>query len=170
MPRFENRGAAGKTPRKAPRAAKLTRVLFLCTQNSARSILAECVLNRLGAGRFEAHSAGSHPAGRINPGALELLAREGYPTEGLRSKSWDDFAGPGARPMDLVITVCDNAAGEVCPLWPGAPARAHWPLPDPAAVSDVAERAAAFAAIYREIEARVAGLIVEARERDSEKA
>ena len=141
--------------------AKLTKVLFLCTQNSARSILAESVLNRLGAGRFEAHSAGSRPAGRVNPGALELLAREGHPTAQLRSKSWDDFARPGAPQMDLVITVCDNAAGEACPVWPAAPARAHWPLPDPAAVAGTAARAAAFAAVYREIEARVGALIAE---------
>jgi arsenate reductase len=141
--------------------AKLTKVLFLCTQNSARSILAESVLNRLGAGRFEAHSAGSRPAGRVNPGALELLAREGYPTARLRSKSWDDFARPGAPEMDLVITVCDNAAGAAGPVWPGAPARAHWPLPDPAAIADPAARAAAFATVYREIEARVGALIAE---------
>jgi protein-tyrosine-phosphatase len=142
-------------------AAKRTKVLFLCTQNSARSILAECVLNRLGAGRFEGHSAGSHPAGRVNPGALALLARAGHPTAGLRSKSWHDFADPGALEMDLVITVCGNAAGEVCPVWPGGPARAHWPLPDPAAVADPAARAEAFAAVYRDIEARVAKLIAE---------
>ncbi len=141
--------------------AKLTKVLFLCTQNSARSILAECVLNRLGAGRFEAHSAGSRPAGRVNPGALEMLAREGHPTAQLRSKSWDDFARPGAPEMDLVITVCDNAAGEPCPVWPGAPTRAHWPLPDPAAIADPAARAAAFAKVYRKIEARVGALIAE---------
>ncbi len=141
--------------------AKLIRVLFLCTQNSARSILAECVLNRLGAGRFEGYSAGSHPAGRVNPGALALLEREGHGTARLHSKSWHDFAAPGAPQMDLVITVCDNAAGEVCPVWPGAPARAHWPLPDPAAVADAAERAAAFDAVYRDIVARVAALLAE---------
>ena len=141
--------------------AELTRVLFLCTQNSARSILAECVLNRMGAGRFEGHSAGSHPAGRVNSGALELLAREGHPIEHLRSKSWDDFASPGAVQMDLVITVCDNAAAESCPVWPGAPSRAHWPLTDPAAVADPAARTATFAAVYREIEARVGKLIAE---------
>ncbi len=142
-------------------AAKQTKVLFLCTQNSARSILAECVLNRLGAGRFQAYSAGSQPAGRVHPGALELLAHEGHPTAGLRSKSWHDFAGPAAPEMDLVITVCGNAAGEVCPVWPGGPARAHWPLADPAAVADAAARAQAFAAVYRDIEARVAELIAE---------
>ena len=141
--------------------AKPTKVLFLCTQNSARSILAECVLNRLGAGQFEAHSAGSRPAGRVNPGALALLAREGHLTALLRSKSWDDFARPGAPEMDLVITVCDIAAREACPAWPAAPARAHWPLPDPAAITDPAARAAAFPAVYREIEARVDALIAE---------
>ncbi len=141
--------------------AEPIRILFLCTQNSARSILAECALNRMGAGRFEGHSAGSHPAGRVHSGALELLAREGYPTEQLRSKGWDEFAGPGAMPMNLVITVCDNAAGEACPLWPGAPVRTHWSLPDPAAVADPATRATAFAAVYREIEDRVGGLIAE---------
>ena len=139
----------------------MPKVLFLCTQNSARSILAECVLNRLGAERFEAYSAGSHPSGRINPGALLTLEKHGHGTARLRSKSWDDFAGVAAVQMDLVITVCDNAAGEVCPVWPGAPARAHWPLPDPAALTDPAERAAAFAAIYRDIEARVGALIAE---------
>ena len=141
--------------------AELTRVLFLCTQNSARSILAECVLNRMGAGRFEGHSAGSHPAGRVNSGALELLARAGHPIEHLRSKSWHDFASPGAVQMDLVITVCDNAAAESCPVWPGAPSRAHWPLTDPAAVADPAARTATFAAVYREIQARVGKLIAE---------
>ena len=118
-------------------------------------------MNRMGAGRFESHSAGSHPAGRINSAALELLAREGHPTEHLRSKSWDDFAGPGSMQMDLVITVCDNAAAEVCPVWTGSPARAHWPLPDPAKVVDPAARAVAFAAVYREIEARVGDLIAD---------
>ncbi len=142
-------------------AAKPTKVLFLCTQNSARSILAECVLNRLGAGRFEGHSAGSRPAGRVNPGALELLVREGHAAEHLRSKSWDEFARPGAPQMDLVITVCDNAASESCPVWPAAPARAHWPLPDPAAVEGTAARGAAFATVYREIVARVGTLIAE---------
>ena len=138
--------------------AKPTKVLFLCTQNSARSILAECVLNRLGAGRFEAYSAGRHPAGRVNSGALALLEHEGHPTAQLRSKSWDDFAKPGAPEIDLVITTCDNAAGEVRPA---TAARAHWPLPDPAVIADPAARAAAFAKVYREIEARVGALIAE---------
>jgi arsenate reductase len=110
------------------------KVLFLCTGNSARSIIAEALINQWGRGKFKGLSAGSHPKGQVHPFALALLRRMNFPTEGLRSKSWDEFAALGAAPLDFVFTVCDNAAGEVCPYWPGQPMTAHWGVPDPAAV------------------------------------
>jgi arsenate reductase len=131
-------------------------VLFLCTGNSARSILSEALLNRRGAGRFRAYSAGSHPAGKVNAHALELLQRLGYATEGLRSKSWDEFALPSSPRMDFVFTVCDNAAGEVCPVWPGQPITAHWGVPDPAAVEGSTEdKRKAFEAAYVTLDRRI---------------
>jgi len=131
-------------------------VLFLCTGNSARSILAEACLNREGRGRFTAYSAGSHPKGEVHPMAIELLKRANYDTAGLRSKSWDEFAAPGAPKMDFVFTVCDSAAAEACPVWPGQPMTAHWGVPDPAAVegSDT-EKALAFAEAYRMLNNRI---------------
>ena len=131
-------------------------VLFLCTGNSARSILAEVLLNHWGKGRFHAYSAGSHPGGQVNPFALELLDKNRLPTEGLRSKSWDEFAVPGAPELDFVFTVCDNAAGEVCPVWPGQPMTAHWGVPDPAAVegSDDEKRRAFFVA-FNQLQNRI---------------
>ncbi len=132
-------------------------VLFLCTGNSARSIFGEAILNKFGAGKFRAFSAGSHPTGQVNPHALALLAQFGLPTEGLRSKNWDEFAKPGAPALDFVFTVCDKAAAEVCPIWPGQPMTAHWGVPDPAAVtgSEKAIEAAfrdAFMTLRRRIE------------------
>ena len=120
-------------------------VLFLCTGNSARSIMAEVMLNHLGKGRFKAHSAGSHPNGKVNPYSVETMQGFGLHTQGLRSKSWDEFAQAGAPPLDFIITVCDNAAGEVCPVWPGRPVSAHWGVEDPAAAEGTdAEKRAAF--------------------------
>jgi protein-tyrosine-phosphatase len=140
----------------------VTSVLFLCTGNSARSILAEAILARRGGGRFTAFSAGSHPRGEVHPLALALLEEEGHDVATLRSKSWDEFAAAGARAIERIVTVCDNAAGEACPIWPGKPAISHWSLPDPAAVegSD-SERRAAFRRIYDELDARISRLVAE---------
>jgi len=135
---------------------QIRNVLFLCTGNSARSILSEAILNRLGEGRFRAFSAGSKPVGRVNPGALELLARREYPTDELRSKSWDEFARPGAPQMDYIVTVCNNAAGETCPVWPGHPATEHWDIDDPAGVGETdEERRAAFEEAYAVLQKRI---------------
>jgi len=131
-------------------------VLFLCTGNSARSILAEAYLNAAGRGRFVAYSAGSHPGGKVNPLALDLLQKNRIDTAGLRSKSWDEFARPGAPALDFVFTVCDNAAGEVCPLWPGQPISAHWGVQDPAAVQGTEElRRKAFLRAFSELSTRI---------------
>lgn len=131
-------------------------VLFLCTGNSARSILAEVILNDRGGGRFKAFSAGSHPKGAIHPQALALLKRMGLPTAGLRSKPWDEFAQPGAPNLDFVFTVCDNAAGEICPVWPGQPMTAHWGQADPAAVEGTElDKTNAFRDAFRMLERRI---------------
>jgi arsenate reductase len=131
-------------------------VLFLCTGNSARSIMAESILNRLGRGRFKGYSAGSMPTGKVNPNAIKLLHSLGYSIESLHSKSWDEFATEDAPALDFIVTVCDNAAGEVCPIWPGRPVRAHWGVPDPAATTGYeAEIAVAFAEAYRMLKSRI---------------
>jgi len=131
-------------------------VLFLCTGNSARSILAESIINKLGRGRFRGFSAGSHPKGEVHPLAIALLQQLNFPIEGLRSKSWDEFAVPGADPLDFVFTVCDNAAGEACPYWPGQPMTAHWGIPDPAAVEGTeTEKNLAFREAFRSMERRI---------------
>jgi protein-tyrosine-phosphatase len=131
-------------------------VLFLCTGNSARSILAEVLLNERGQGAFKAFSAGSFPKGEVHPLALKLLKAKGMNTQGLRSKSWDEYAAPGAPPIDYVFTVCDNAAGESCPVWPGRPTSAHWGIPDPAAAEGgVEERRQAFLTAFNSLDARI---------------
>ena len=133
-------------------------VLFLCTGNSARSILAEALLNREGGGRFRAFSAGSFPRGAVHSMALEVLAERGFATEGLRSKSWDEFAAPDAPPLDLVFTVCGNAAGEACPIWPGRPVTAHWGIEDPAAVEGEGQ-GEAFLLAFRRLNERIVRLL-----------
>jgi len=139
---------------------KVVNVLFLCTGNSARSIIAERLLDRLGGGRFRAFSAGSRPSGRVNPNVAAFLATEGFDTSACRSKSWDEFAAPGAPAMDLVITVCDAAAGESCPLWPGRPAKAHWSAPDPAAHdADPAKARAVARKVFDLMHRRISSLV-----------
>jgi arsenate reductase len=149
-------GSAGGSLLRKVTANKVYNVLFLCTGNSARSVLAESLLNHWGKGKFRAFSAGSFPKGQVHPLALDLLRRMNLPTEGFRSKSWDEFVAPGAPPIDFIFTVCDNAAGEVCPISPGKPMTAHWGIADPAAVegSD-AEKAFAFRKALQELETRI---------------
>ncbi len=141
----------------AGEARKPYNALFLCTGNSARSILAEALLRDLGKGRFNAFSAGSHPKGEVHPAALRLLAEQGLPIAGLRSKSWDEFAAPGAPAMDFVFTVCDQAAGEVCPIWPGMPITGYWGIPDPAVVANdgTGAQMLAFRAAFGMLERRI---------------
>ena len=141
-------------------AARTYSVLFNCTGNSARSILAEAILNKLGQGKFQAYSAGSHPKGKVNPFAIELLQGLGYDTSGFRSKSWTEFAQPGAPPLDFIFTVCDNAASETCPVWPDRPATAHWGIPDPAeAKGSHAEILDAFRETHRLLTLRIQSLV-----------
>jgi arsenate reductase (thioredoxin) len=135
---------------------RLLNILFLCTGNSARSIMAESILRHEGGGRFTAFSTGSHPTGRVNPHAIELLRKARFPIDNLRSKSWEEFERPGAPPLDFVITVCDNAAGEVCPVWPGRPVMAHWGVPDPAAAEgSEADKQAAFSQAFHLLLTRI---------------
>jgi arsenate reductase len=137
-------------------ADRIYNTLFLCTGNAARSIMAEALLNHAGRGRFRAFSAGSHPTGQVNPLAIERLRRARLPIDGLRSKSWDEFAVPGAPSLDFVFTVCDNAAGEACPIWPGQPVTAHWGIEDPALVQGTdEEKRDAFAAAYSRLHRRI---------------
>ena len=149
-----------------PEAAAVRNVLFLCTGNSARSILGEVLMNDLGRGAVRAYSAGSQPVGRVNPGALEKLRRAGHSIAGLTSKSWDEFSGDDAPAFDLVVTVCDNAAGESCPVWNGSPVTLHWGLPDPAAFDDEDERRKAFDEVYEELRARISQYLQSSAEPD----
>lgn len=131
-------------------------VLFLCTHNSARSVIAECIINRLGGTKFKGYSAGSHPRGQVHPYALDLLKQLNYDTSNLRSKSWEEFAAPGAHELDFVFTVCDDAANETCPVWPGQPMTAHWGVPDPSAVEgNESEKRFAFADTHRMMYQRI---------------
>ena len=131
-------------------------VLFLCTHNSARSVIAECIMNRLGSGKFKGYSAGSQPRGTVHPYALDLLKQLNYDTSQLRSKSWEEFAVPGAPELDFVFTVCDNAAGEVCPVWPGQPMTAHWGIEDPAEVKEECEeQRRAFRSAFYSLQRRI---------------
>ena len=138
---------------------KVFNVLFLCTGNSARSVIAEAVLNQLGGGRFKAYSAGSMPTGTVNPHVLDLLQRNKMPTDGIRSKSWDEFAGTDAPKLDFVFTVCDQAAGEACPVWPGQPMTAHWGLDDPAQVAGEEEQKRAVKEAFMQLNRRI-GILV----------
>ena len=139
---------------------KAYNVLFLCTGNSARSIMAEALLNARGRGHFHAYSAGSHPKGQVHPLALDLIRKNRMPVDGLRSKNWDEFAQPGAPRMDFVFTVCDNAAGEVCPVWPGQPMTAHWGIPDPVAVEGGdREKRKAFLTAFTQLSTRISLLL-----------
>jgi arsenate reductase (thioredoxin) len=150
----EDRAACGELLRQM--TERIYNVLFLCTGNSARSVLAESLLNHWGHGRFRGFSAGSFPKGQVNPYAVDLLKRMNLPAEGLRSKSWDEFAAPGAPPIDFIFTVCDNTAGEVCPVWPGKPMTAHWGVADPAAEEGTdMEKATAFRKAFKELETRI---------------
>ncbi|NRG17430.1 arsenate reductase ArsC [Rhizobiales bacterium] len=140
-------------------SARIRNVLFLCTANSARSILAEAILKRLGEGKYRAFSAGSHPRGRVNPDALDCLKRHGDDVAGLSSKRWDVFSGPDAPRMDLVVTVCDAAAGEACPIWPGHPLTVHWGIPDPAGADGAEGGETAFNLAYDRLERRIAAFL-----------
>jgi protein-tyrosine-phosphatase len=154
--RAEASGSEGLDEMLRDMSERAAHVLFLCTGNSARSILAEVLLNELGRGAFKGFSAGSFPKGQVHPLALELLRAKGMHTQGLRSKSWDEYAAPGAPPIDYIFTVCDNAAGEACPVWPGRPTSAHWGIPDPAAVEGSAqERRQAFLTAFNALDARI---------------
>jgi arsenate reductase len=163
-----------KTEKGFDMSDKQFNVLFLCTHNSARSVIAECVMNELGKGRFKAYSAGSQPSGRVNPYALDMLSKLGYDVSGVRSKSWDEFAAADAPVMDFVFTVCDDAANETCPYWPGQPMSAHWGLPDPSRTQgSEAETRAAFADTHRMLYQRIgifSNLPLEALDRMSLKA